>query len=127
MKKFYFKQLLTALLLLCSTIASAATYDDWTSTNKSHSTTSSKTYTIEANEGEGLSFDWIVSSEASYDKLIVTIDGTEVLNKSGNYSGTYSYTFTSSGSHTLVVKYTKDGSVSSGDDYGKIYNIMGRE
>lgn len=116
--------LMTIAVLLCSVCVSAATYSDWTSTNKGQSsTTSSNTYNITANAGDALTFDWLVSSESNYDKLIITIGGTEILNKSGELSGTYQYTFTSSGTYTMVVKYTKDGSVNNGNDYAKIYNI----
>ena len=117
--------LMTIATLLCSVMVDAATYSDWTSTNKGQSsTTSSNTYTISANAGEVLTFDWLVSSESNYDKLIITIGGTEILNKSGEQSGTYQHTFTSSGSYTMVVKYTKDGSVNNGSDYAKVYNIV---
>ena len=99
------------------------TFVDWTSTNKAHSSTSSETYTFTAGEGASLSFNWSVSSEASYDKLIVTLDGTTILEKSGSLSGTYSNTI-SKGSHTLVVKYTKDSSNSSGSDQASVSNIV---
>ena len=116
--------LVTIAVLLCSMGMSAATYSDWTSTNKGQSnTTSSNSYTITANAGDLLTFDWLVSSESQYDKLIITIGGTEILNKSGELSGTYQHTFTSSGSYTMEVKYTKDGSVDRGSDYAMIYNI----
>ncbi len=97
--------------------------DAWTSTNNSHSTNSSKSYTLDVESGMVLTFDWEVSSENNFDWLTVTIDGTEVLKKSGTLSGSYEHTFTSSGTSELVVKYTKDGSSSSGSDMGKIYNV----
>ena len=116
--------LTTMAVLLCSVTASAATYSDWTSTNKGQSSsTSSNTYNITANTGDVITFDWLVSSESGYDKLIVTLNGSEILNKSGEQSGTYQHTFTSSGSYTMVVKYTKDGSVNNGSDYAKVYNV----
>ena len=99
------------------------TFADWTSTNKSHSTTSSNTYTFTAKDGAVLSFDWWVSSENGYDKLIATLDGTTILEKSGSLSGTYSNAV-SQGEHTLIVKYTKDGSNSSGSDQAKVSNIV---
>ncbi len=99
------------------------TFVDWTSANKSHSSTSSETYTFTAKDGAVLSFNWWVSSESSYDKLIVTLDGTTILEKSGNLSGNYSNAI-SQGEHTLVVKYTKDGSNSSGSDQAKVSNIL---
>ena len=116
--------LTTIAALLYSMGMSAASYSDWISTNKGQgSTTSSNSYTITANAGDVLTFDWLVSSETSYDKLIITIDGTEILNKSGEFSGTYLHTFTSSGTYSMEVKYTKDGSVDRGSDYAKVYNI----
>lgn len=104
----YLRHLFTALLLLCATVANAVTYPDWKSTNKTDSSTSSNTYTIQAERGSLLSFNWEVSSEYHYDRLIVMIDGVQVLNKSGYYSGSYKYIFSTGGTHTLLVKYTKD-------------------
>lgn len=99
-------------------------YDEWTSTNHSDSSTSSHTYTIDYGEGDTIEFDWSVSSESNYDYLIVTLDGSEVLKKSGTDSGHYTKTFTKSGTATLLAKYTKDSSTSKGDDQGRIYNII---
>lgn len=99
------------------------TFADWTSTNKTDGSTSSNTYTFTAKDGAVLSFDWWVSSESGYDKLIVTLDGSTILEKSGNLSGTYSNAV-SQGKHTLIVKYTKDSSQSSGSDQAKVSNIV---
>ena len=99
------------------------TFDDWTSTNTAPSSVSSKTYTFTVQGESTLSFDWWVSSESGYDKLIVTLDETAILEKSGDsYSGTFTKTV-GSGSHTLVVKYSKDNSGSSGYDKAKVSNI----
>ena len=98
------------------------TFDDWTSTNTAPSSVSSKTYTFYVQGEATLSFDWWVSSESGYDKLIVTLDGTAILEKSGDsYSGTFTKTV-GSGSHTMVVKYSKDNSGSSGYDKAKVSN-----
>ena len=99
------------------------TFGAWTSTNTANSSTSQKSYTLEVTEGSVLTFDWKVSSENNCDWLIITLDGTQILKKSGSYSGSYEHTFNTAGTHTLVVKYTKDGSSSSGSDQGKIHNI----
>ncbi len=98
-------------------------FDDWTSTNKSNNSTSSNTYTLEVTDGSVLTFDWEVSSESGYDWLVITLDGTEIIKKSGTLSGSYEHTFTGTNLHTLTVKYTKDSSSSSGNDQGKIHNI----
>ena len=100
------------------------TFDDWTSTNKNQANTTSQTsYTMYVEAGQILKFDWSVSSENNYDWLTITLDGTEIIRKSGTTSGSYEKTFTTSGTLSLVVKYTKDVSVNKGDDEGKIYNI----
>lgn len=98
-------------------------FENWTSTNKNHSSTSSHTYQIAYEAGQSLCFDWNVSSESGYDHLQVSLGGSEILKKSGNESGTYTKQFTTAGSTTLVVKYTKDNSNSSGSDEGKISNV----
>ena len=99
------------------------TFDAWTSTNKSNNTTSQTSYTLNVEAGNILKFDWSVSSESNYDWLIITLDGVEVLKKSGTLSGSYEKAFDTSGSHTLVVKYTKDVSTNGGNDEGKIFNV----
>ncbi|WP_028582570.1 C39 family peptidase [Desulfogranum japonicum] len=72
-----------------------------------------------------LSFYWKVSSENWYDYLRFYIDGTE---QSGSISGstgwaqkTFTLTF---GSHVLKWAYTKDSSVSSGDDTGWVDKVV---
>ena len=98
------------------------TFDDWTSTNREDGSFSSKTYTFTVQGESTLSFDWWVSSESGYDKLIVTLDETAILEKSGITRGTFTKTV-GSGSHTLDVKYSKDDSNSSGQDKAKVSNI----
>ena len=110
-------------VVIPETVTMFKTFDTWTSTNKNNSTTSQTSYTLNVAAGNILKFDWSVSSESDYDWLIITLDGTEIVKKSGTLSGSYEKTFDTSGSHTLVVKYTKDHSQSSGNDEGKIYNI----
>ena len=105
-------------------IPSIVVVDAWTSTNKGNGGTTSQTsYTFNVAAGDILKFDWSVSSQRNYDWLIITLDGTEIVKKSGILSGSYEKTFDTAGSHTLVVKYTKNGSQSGGNDEGKIYNI----
>ena len=98
------------------------TLEDWTSPYTTHSSTSSKTYNFTLQQSNTLSFDWWVSSETGYDKLIVVLDGSTVLTKSGEHSGTFSQ-LVSAGKHTLVVKYAKNGSVTSRQDKASVYNI----
>ena len=103
--------------------SSTNTFDAWTSTNKNNSTTSATSYTLNVEAGNILKFDWSVSSEDGFDWLIITLDGTDIVKKSGTLSGSYEKTFDTAGSHYLVVRYIKDHSQSSGNDEGKIYNV----
>ena len=119
MKKIYL--FLTALLLTVA--AGAQTFSDWTSTNGGTDNSSSQnSYGICAFAGCTFTFDWSVSSESNYDWLIVTLDGTQILKKSGLANGTYTHEFTESGVYTFVAQYTKDGSQNSGSDQAKITN-----
>ena len=84
----------------------------WTSNNKSKSSTkATTTWTV-----KGISeIVWTVSSEASYDKLTITVDGTtEVKEKSSIDSGTI--TIDSATEHTVVATYLKDGSGDKNSD-----------
>lgn len=78
-----------------------------------------------------LSFDYAVSSEANYDKLIVRdkigSSTTTVLTASGtdDYSWkSFSYNITSSGQHIFTFNYEKDSSTDSGEDVACIDNIV---
>ncbi|MBO5179324.1 MAG: BspA family leucine-rich repeat surface protein, partial [Clostridia bacterium] len=84
--------------------------------------------------GEGeVSFDYMVSSESSYDKLYITIEdanGTTNVTSTSGISGavdwtTYTGTFTpnADGKVILKLKYTKDSSVNKNDDIGAIRNL----
>lgn len=128
-ESFQFNFSKNTVWMLAENYTTVNTYPDWTSTNTAHGSTSSHTYNINYSAGQKLSFDWSVSSESNYDWLEVTLDGTEILKKSGSESGTYTKTFTTSGTAVLVASYTKDNSNSSGSDQGKIYNIslMGQD
>lgn len=97
--------------------------DNWISTNKEGGSTSQRAYELDAKAGDVLSFDWSVSSESNYDWLTITLNDTEIVKQSGEQSGTYETTFETAGTYTLVAKYSKDGSNSSGNDNGKIFNI----
>ncbi len=100
----------------------------WTSTNKADNSTGDIEWTITANVGDVLSFDYSVSSEAGYDKLNVRLSGalsyTLVDGASGSISNrTVTYTFTKTGTYTLRAAYTKDQSNSIGDDCATINNL----
>ena len=114
-----------AMLLCCvtATFAETITLNDWTSTNHEDNSTSSETYifTVTSQAAE-LTFDWTVSSEGNCDKLIVELNGSTILTESGSNSGSFCYAL-AKGEHSLVLKYTKDGSASHGSDQMTVSNI----
>ena len=75
--------------------------------------------------GEGtLSFWWKVSSEQGYDKLAVSVDGTESANISGERGWVQkTISVTGNGTHTVVWTYRKDSSVSNGFDCGWVDEV----
>ena len=81
--------------------------------------------TVQMEAGETLSFDWSVSSESSYDKLIFYVNGSRRDDISGNVSF-IAYTFTAPSSNTYTFKwaYEKDYSVNSGSDMGYLDNVI---
>ena len=64
-------------------------------------------------------------SESNYDKLIVTLDGTEKLNKSGNLTTAtaFSMDVSANTTYTMIIKYTKDGSGDTGTDTATISDL----
>ena len=83
----------------------------------------SMTLTVNVLAAGELTFDYYVSSENNYDKLHFYMDNQE----KGVWSGSINWTqFTQAvtvGQHTFKWSYTKDSSVSSGDDCAKVDNI----
>ena len=76
--------------------------------------------------GKGtLAFRWRTSSEWDYDWLRIRVDGNEVASISGSRDWEdFSHSIESDGSHTVEWAYTKDGSVSDGEDCGWIDNVV---
>lgn len=76
--------------------------------------------------GKGtLSFRWRTSSEDYYDWLRLRIDGNEVASISGERAWEeFTHTIVTDGSHTVEWAYTKDGSVSDGEDSGWIDDVV---
>ena len=108
-------------------ISNGASTGVYSNTNqKKESTTSSTTFTITTGSTAGtISFNYTVSSESNYDKLIVTLDGTEKLNKSGNLTTAtaFSMNVSANTTYTMIIKYTKDGSGDAGTDTATISNL----
>ena len=68
-------------------------------------------------------FWWKVSSEAGYDRLIFSLDGTAITSITGEIDWTqYSYAIPE-GNHSLRWEYFKDGQVSAGSDSGWVDEI----
>ena len=95
--------------------------DSYTSTNKSDGTTS--TLTLNVTKSGQLRFDWAVSSESSYDKLIVKKNNgsTALLTKSGVENGNYACSVVAG--DVITFAYQKDSSQSRNDDEIIISNI----
>lgn len=88
----------------------------YSSTNKTHS--SSSTFTITATKDIIFELQYYTSSESNYDKLTVTQNSTVLVTASG-YSSTITWktcTVNMTVGDTLYITYSKDGSASSGND-----------
>lgn len=70
------------------------------------------------NGPQTVSFYWKVDSESDYDYLRFYIDGVQQDSISGSTSWEQKTYYLGLGSHTLKWSYTKDGSVSTGEDCG---------
>lgn len=118
---------------LTSSLSEDASFSDWTSSNHEHSTESHADYVFRASAGDKLSYNYFVSSESGYDYLTVTLEepmdldtlGTtkELTKVSGIVNNSKSYVFNHTTNCILRVKYTKDGSVHSGNDNAGVSNI----
>lgn len=98
--------------------------NSWTSSNHEDSSVSSQSWEIKSPGGDmELSFDYEVSSESNCDWLTITLDGNELVRVSGEVKDHYSVNGLPAGSHVLTATYSKDGSVSHGNDLGMISNI----
>lgn len=88
----------------------------YSSTNKSNS--SRAVFTATAMIDLEITFQYYVSSEANYDRLIVKKNGTEILNKSGLVDWN-SMDISLNKGDILEISYSKDGSSASGEDCAK--------
>lgn len=88
-----------------------------------HSQQSNLTATVTLTAPAVLTFKYRVSSENNYDYLRFLVNGTQTSQWTGSIGwGTYTYNLPA-GTHTLVWRYIKDGSQSSGEDKGYIDDI----
>ncbi|MCI5533810.1 MAG: bacterial Ig-like domain-containing protein, partial [Firmicutes bacterium] len=70
---------------------------------------------ITAKTAQKLSFSYKVSTEQSYDKFLILLNGTEEINESGKIDWT-DYNIKLSANDSVVLKYTKDSSGNRNDD-----------
>ena len=70
---------------------------------------------ITAKTAQKLSFSYKVSTEPTYDKFLILLNGTEEINKSGKIDWT-GYNIKLSANDSVVLKYTKDSSGDRNDD-----------
>ena len=95
----------------------------WSTNNGVSGSTSTVSTTVNANEGDTLSFDFMAWGEGTstyWDKCEFKVDGVTVQSwgaLQNNDWETYTYTFTAGGEHELTWSYTKDSSVNPTGDY----------
>ena len=94
------------------------------STGIDNSETSSLYITVEVGQDSEMSFYYKVSSESGWDKLFFKIDGESKNDWSGEIEWTQASYILTPGSHELRWEYTKDSSLSSGDDCAWIDNVV---
>jgi len=91
----------------------------WTSNNKGvKSSTATSSWKITVSENIEYPIKYKVSSEQSYDKFTLTLNGTTIIANGISGSGseiTYNASLTA-GEHTLVASYVKDSSTDKNDD-----------
>jgi len=96
----------------------------WTSGNSRVSNSSSvMAFDVVHAADVALSFYWTVSSEPNYDKLKVFIDGSEVMERSGEDTGVFNYNFTTQGVSRCEIHYVKDSSGNQGRDCATVQDI----
>lgn len=99
-------------------------FDDWVSSNKQDGIVEDNVIEFYAISGDKLSFEWFTSCELNCDKLVITLDGTTILSKSGiNENDVCNINITTDGMHTLTMYYAKDHFGSEGEDVVSVSNI----
>lgn len=90
----------------------------------SHGVTSETSFkaTVPSGKTATLSFYYKTSTEAVYDNLIVTVNNTEILRKSGSVSGIHTHQL-SAGVNTIAFKFVRDGSGDGGGNYVVIDDV----
>lgn len=84
----------------------------------SHNGSTEMSIRLNFNQPQVCSFKWKVSSESTYDKLEYTVDGVKITNISGSKSWATREMSLDAGEHTIVWRYYKDYTGTSGEDCG---------
>lgn len=71
-----------------------------------------------------LAFDWFVDSEDFFDYLEVRVDNEVIDAISGSVGWTNNAVVVGEGTHKIEFRYVKDITVSAGEDYGRIDNVV---
>lgn len=96
----------------------------WYSGNRGINSSESILYIeVDHTAGQHITFDLQVSSENNIDGVRIKGPGYESPFYSGSVDQQISLRFNGSGTTTITVEYTKDGSVSTGDDQAVVRNI----
>ncbi len=107
-----------------SSVSVEGTYCARSPRNLVDNDTSSLTLTAIVDQVDSISFYFKVSSEENYDKFHFSIDGEEKLVVSGDVEWQQVVYHVNPGSHTFVFSYTKDYSVSRGQDCAWIDDVV---
>ena len=86
----------------------------------SHGGTSETTFSVILVEAGSVQFNCAISSEQNCDRLRVIIDEKEVVNISGTIDFKEYEFLLEAGTHEIILRYTKDGSVDRGNDAGAL-------
>lgn len=96
-----------------------------TTTNMTQSkSTSAVEFAVTAAEGDVLTLDFAISSEAGYDFLTITVNGEVVKQYSGIRDWkTFTYAFPAAGDYAVTLAYVKDEASDDGDDAACFDNV----
>lgn len=96
----------------------------WTSGNRGVDNSRSTLYIrVNHKAGQTLQFNIAVNSEANCDGVTISDGETTSQKYSGDYYSLISWSFKSTGQTVLEITYSKDGSVSTGNDWAIVSNI----
>lgn len=95
----------------------------YTSNNKNINNSTAQSNWTAKKQIKKLTFSYKVSSESSYDKYTIIVDGNTIANNISGSGSVKSYSGSLASGKAITLKYTKDGSNSNNDDCGSIWDI----